>query len=237
MGSNWPALTPAGRVSDHAHNLNDLLFTSPDDLLQVGKLIAGAGPGFQTEVRAGAVGISVRDLFDDESAMQQAYGTSGGVLTFARLLLLAGGLSSWPLVRILMDREGTSSSIRYDAPAHRFVTDGGANEPLKVDQEGVTFSMVDTTIAAGAITVTSSFHRVDTEAAAATDDLATINGGSNGTLLILKPFSSARTVVVKDGTGNLHLAGDFSLTNTLDTIMLVHVNGLWLEISRSDNAA
>lgn len=93
------------------------------------------------------------------------------------------------------------------------------------------------TIATGAITVTSSFHFVDTESSAASDDLDTINGGVDGAILVLRANSSARDVVCRDGTGNLSLAGDFTMNNVADTITLLYYNGTWNELSRSDNAA
>jgi hypothetical protein len=93
------------------------------------------------------------------------------------------------------------------------------------------------TVASGVITATDSVHRVDTEAAAASDDLDTINGGSDGYVLILRTSVNSRDVTLKDGTGNLYLAGDFTLSHTQDTIMLrfdALING-WVEVSRSDN--
>jgi hypothetical protein len=95
------------------------------------------------------------------------------------------------------------------------------------------------TIATGAITVTGGYHRVDTEADAASDDLVTINGGVDGARLVLRAENASRTVVVKDGTGNIQCAGDFSLDNTQDTIELIYDGTLtaWLEIGRSDNGA
>ena len=93
------------------------------------------------------------------------------------------------------------------------------------------------TISGGVITVTESFHRIDTEGGAATDNLDTINGGSPGDLLILASFSNARDPTLKDATGNLNLAGDFTLNTLADTITLLKFsNGWWYEISRSDNA-
>lgn len=90
-------------------------------------------------------------------------------------------------------------------------------------------------IASGALAATATFHLVDTEGAASTDDLATINGGTTGQRLVLTAASDARTIVLKDGTGNLALAGDFSLTHTEDTIELIAVGNNWFELSRSDN--
>lgn len=95
------------------------------------------------------------------------------------------------------------------------------------------------TIASGAVEITQAYHRVDTEAGASTDDLDTINGGLIGQLLILRSDNTARDVTVKDGTGNLNIAGDFTLTNNRDVIVLLCINtgtsNDWIEISRSDN--
>jgi hypothetical protein len=95
------------------------------------------------------------------------------------------------------------------------------------------------TIATGAVTATGSYHSVDTEADAASDDLDTINGGVGGMRLVLRASDSGRTVVVKDGTGNIQCAGDMSLDNIQDTIELIYddVQTAWLEVGRSDNGA
>lgn len=96
------------------------------------------------------------------------------------------------------------------------------------------------TISSGEVTISSTYHTIDTESAAATDNLDYIYGPSfNGQLLMLRAANSARTVVLKDGTGNLKLAGDMSLDNAEDTITLLYDlnNDLWYEITRSNNGA
>jgi len=94
-------------------------------------------------------------------------------------------------------------------------------------------------ISSGVITINSSSISVDTEGSAASDDLDTINGGLVGQTLILRASNNSRTVVVKDGAGNIELAGDFSLTQIRDCIFLlcIAVSGTyhWIEVSRSDN--
>lgn len=89
---------------------------------------------------------------------------------------------------------------------------------------------------AGDITVTGSYHTVDTFGDAASDDLNTVNGGVSGDILVLRANNSTRTVVCKDGGGNLLLGGDFPLDHLQDTIMLLKVGGSWVELSRSSNA-
>lgn len=94
------------------------------------------------------------------------------------------------------------------------------------------------TIATGAVTATSSYHYIDTESDAATDDLDTINGGADGDILYIRAIDSSRTVVVKDATGNLQLNGDFSMDNIWDCMKLLNVGGSnWVEVSRSNNGA
>jgi hypothetical protein len=97
--------------------------------------------------------------------------------------------------------------------------------------------LTDLTIASGVITVTGSFHAVDTESDDPTDDLDTINGFVSGAILVLKPENDGRTIVLKNGTGNLILIGDCSLEHTSDRIVLIYDATLvkWTELARSLN--
>jgi len=83
------------------------------------------------------------------------------------------------------------------------------------------------TIATGAITVTKNYYLVDTEAAAATDDLDTITLGANvddGHQLVLAPASGARSVVIKHNTGNILTIGGngIVLDDAHDFVFLVY---------------
>jgi len=93
------------------------------------------------------------------------------------------------------------------------------------------------TIATGAITATQSYHSVDTQDDDATDDLDTINGAATGNILVLVAANSARTVVVKDSSGNIKLEGDFSMDNVNDTLTLIGRTTEWLELSRTNAEA
>ncbi|MFC4668926.1 sialate O-acetylesterase [Seohaeicola nanhaiensis] len=95
------------------------------------------------------------------------------------------------------------------------------------------------TIASGAITVTHGAHAINTEAAAASDDLETIGttGIPNGARLTIFPSNDTRTVVAKDGVGNLKLAGDFIMDNFYDSLTLILRDGFWVEVARADNGA
>ena len=101
------------------------------------------------------------------------------------------------------------------------------------------------TIASGEITLNGpgvSVARVDTEGAAATDDLVTINGGVDGQIITLNTFANARDVVVKhsaSGAGTIRLNGaaDFTLDVAADRLVLQYDGVLtqWCEIGRGNN--
>ena len=111
-----------------------------------------------------------------------------------------------------------------------------ANSPDKVVLSA-TDSPTELTIASGAITVTQSFHVVDTEADAASDTLDTINGGVDGMILVLMTVANTRDVIIGSG-GNINTAGAFTLDSNADTITLMYSDTLsvWVEIARGDNA-
>lgn len=106
---------------------------------------------------------------------------------------------------------------------------GGGGAALSILNLGDTSEL---TIASGAITFTQSHHTVDTQADAASDDLDTINGGSNGDVLVIHAENDSRTVTVKHATGNIELNGgiDFELDNTAKGLLLVYQDGVWTGI-------
>ena len=95
-------------------------------------------------------------------------------------------------------------------------------------------------ITSGAITPYSRDIRINTESSAASDDLDTINltDSIKTGVLVLRAQDNSRTVNVKDGTGNIQLAGgDFALNNLQDRLVLEYDNNnsYFVELSRSDN--
>lgn len=98
----------------------------------------------------------------------------------------------------------------------------------------------DLVIAAGVITATHSYHAIDTEAAAATDDLTSIEAGLDGQIIILRTVADARVVTAKDGAAaanTLALSGDFIMNSVRDRLMLQYDLSLlqWVELNRSNN--
>ena len=94
------------------------------------------------------------------------------------------------------------------------------------------------TISGGAITYTGAYMVIDTEGAAASDDLDTINGG-NGDILIIRQADPTRNITIKHLTGNIATATntDLSFVDSNDSITLQYssINSVWNEISRSIN--
>ena len=95
------------------------------------------------------------------------------------------------------------------------------------------------TISSGAIAYTGAYMVVDTEGAAASDDLDTISGGSAGDIVIIRSAHDARNVVLKDstvGANNLNLTNGRNITLgvTRDKVVLIrNSNGFWEQIAHS----
>ena len=79
------------------------------------------------------------------------------------------------------------------------------------------------TISGGAITVEAGkWYEVDTEGASPSDDLDTINGLFEGEEVMISPANAARTVVLKNGVGNLDIRVDTSLDELIDMFRFFH---------------
>jgi hypothetical protein len=97
------------------------------------------------------------------------------------------------------------------------------------------------TLATDAATPTGAVHRIDTEAAAATDNMANlaVTNLPAGSLLLVTNANASRLVVAKHaagGSGQLSLktGGDFVLANPdKDWLLLVLISTTWTEILRS----
>ena len=79
---------------------------------------------------------------------------------------------------------------------------------------------------------------IDTEASAASDDLDTITATNyrHGDLLVIQAANSARTVVVKDSTGNINAPADISLDHAQDKVLMIWDGSNWQVISSSNNS-
>jgi len=95
-------------------------------------------------------------------------------------------------------------------------------------------TQVALTIAAGVVTITQLLHSLAGEGGVA-DDLDTANNTA-GDGVMFTASNSSITITLKDGTGNLQMAGDFALTINTDTWWgQTFADTNLKEVSRSDN--
>lgn len=123
--------------------------------------------------------------------------------------------------------------FKSDGKAYR-KDDTGTETEVGGGNAGEFGTPTELTISSGAITVTGSYHTVDTEADAASDDLETINGGTNGQLLFLRAANTARTVYIRNNTGSApkiqNQYGDFALDNTEKAVVMLYDGTNWLAL-------
>lgn len=125
---------------------------------------------------------------------------------------------------------GATGSNIIDIHDHSDNTQGGAN--LHDIEELELADPTTLTIAGGIVTRSQAYHTIDTEGGAATDNLDTINGGAVGDILVIKPESGARTIVIKHNTGNIWILGaaDVTLDDADDHILLVYDGTYWCSV-------
>ena len=128
------------------------------------------------------------------------------------------------------DAESAPSVIRPDD------YDGSTNAKIwRLMRNPTESNFSEKTIASGAITITSSFHSVDTESDAASDDLDTVSGGASWKVVYLRANNASRAVVIKHGTGNIKCWGDADITlDSLSKFALLvwdDENSVWLALS------
>ena len=87
------------------------------------------------------------------------------------------------------------------------------------------------TIVSQAVTITGSYHSLFT---AANANLVTINGGVEGDILVVRGAGGG-AISARDNTGNLRLAGNFSISSANDTMVLMFDGTNWIELCRSNN--
>lgn len=158
-------------------------------------------------------------------------------LTSPRLFQLTDGADNVLTVNTTGVTIGEYTLPLADGAANEFlVTDGAGNisfsSSVPVSFLGVAaYTKSTAIIASGEITVTTSYVQVDTEGSASSDDLDTINGGIEGSIVILENTDSLREVVVKAGTGNIDMSGDYILLYPREKLMLIYNGSQWNEIS------
>jgi hypothetical protein len=189
--------------------------------------------------------------------MNRDGGTNGGISfnSSNRLVVGVTGTGQSGYVTLMGDDAGiTSEASKYLAISGGtdiYIQIGGSNV-AQWNSTGITFAAgediraggnvnltaaTELTIAEGVVTSTKSYHTIDTADNAASDELDSIGGGTTGDVIIIRAESDARTVIVKDATGNIRSSGDRTLDSDQDTMTLLFNGAVWLEVAFTDNGS
>ena len=94
------------------------------------------------------------------------------------------------------------------------------------------------TISSGAITYTGAYTKLIGEGSA-DDNLDTINGGTDGDRIILKPHTGKITIrdynLSGGNIGFIRGSSTRTLHFSVDTVELIHIGGYWLEVSSNSD--
>jgi hypothetical protein len=182
--------------------------------------------------------------FGDDTIVQRVHGDVIGDDYGAAVIMAAGGGSfSTDIAQVITDGRavgGTydlyrTAGILYTASV-QYDSYSGTITLLPESLNALQLAAVPTTeltIAGGIITKTQTYHRIDTEGDAATDDLDTINGATaTGEVLIIRAENAGRAVVVKHNTGNIWFMGaaDITLDNVEDHLLLIWDGTKWCSL-------
>ncbi len=193
---------------------------SSDDLESIGTmsasdkgrlwLLRAANSGRTVTIKAAALGSAHGDfVMDDTTKWMIVISRGGGITELTR------SYYTFPTLAADLDANGKN------------ITDVGV----------LSLKAVNIQIASGSLAITTSKHRVDTEAYAAEDDLDTITGGTKeGQLLRLQARAAGEVTTVKHATGNikLHNSKDYRLDGVDRRIDLEYDGSTyWNETTRS----
>lgn len=175
--------------------------------------------------KAAAIDIKLADI--DTGSVVDSYGV---YIAGSTIGAGSAGDQTGLYIEDITGATGNDYSIYTAGGTHYLGDDVTVVGLLNVEETTVTIDL------AGAVTVASSNVTVDTNGGAANDNLDTINGGASGDTLIVRAANDARTVVARDGIDNLQLAGDCTLDDTDDTLMLIYDGSNWLQLACNDNS-
>lgn len=96
------------------------------------------------------------------------------------------------------------------------------------------FSVSNNVLLSGnAITRQKTNQKIDFFSTGTPATLNTINGGTDGDLIILRTSANDKKINVVNGTGNLNLNSDYLIDSINHTITLLYDGNVWNEIARS----
>lgn len=209
-----------------------------DTVVTYGSGVINVTTGALQEAGSNVLTVGDQNAGTDVTADLEEEGQIGGTAVTGTIaddqLLLGSGSGTAGYVSLPAGCNATTGKLHYTSATNTFsceTDNGGSSNPLSIS------SPEALTIATGAVTLTGAantitFHTIDTEAAAASDDLDTMNCTA-GSVHVIYAANGARTVVV-----NAPGAAAFSLDNAADRMELhcVATNTVE-EISRANGGA
>jgi hypothetical protein len=186
-------------------------FLRGEQIVSIGCAFAGTGAG--NVAARSCVLVSAADAQFESCRYIEASGSH-----FVSIQDIAG--FSTRFVRF----EGGAASVSGSALSYFATIEAGSlqcridNVRGIVNEYTATSDRETLTIASGVIAAIFEHHLVDTEAAAATDDIDTINGGIQDQIVRFRSVNSGRDPVFKNGTGNIVCGADRTLSNLADEI-------------------
>lgn len=192
-----------------------------------------------------AKNISVKNLYSGKQAVRIRSGSTDNVFNISSIENVITGTVT---AAVTFESGALRNTVTLDLFANPTTVDStttlvsNSGGPTNTFKYNYIPQLNTLTIASGVISLLDyavQYVRVDTEGAAATDDLDTINNGTDRQTIILQSASNVRNVVVKNNTGNIILAAatDFTLDTVNDTITLMYnsASSKWCEVGRSAN--
>jgi hypothetical protein len=235
QGQYWTSAQVAGWVKNNFVPLSSLIRLAGTVVIGAGS-ISGTAALHLTKVGAALLRINsdtsgnpeIRYMLDGSTIISMGVGRTDSKfrMVYATSISSANG--------IVMD-SGGKIGIRTATPGTELDVAGTVTATGSIVNGKLNLGRTSAVIAAGVITATASYMTVDTQAAAATDDLDTINGGTLGDIIILRTLNEGRDVTIKDGTGNINCEGDRILSSTADTWVGIFAGAAWTEISFANN--
>tara|TARA_R110002020_G_scaffold10785_4_gene40946 strand:- start:7714 stop:9171 length:1458 start_codon:yes stop_codon:yes gene_type:complete len=173
--------------------------------------VATAGEGFLFSVK----NISGGDITIDPDAAELIDGAATLVLQDGQSALIVCDGTGWVSLFIapdIVDEDNTFTGNNTFTGDNDFQGDDTFSGDVTFTGAVSFADDGELTISSGSITPTGVYHRVDTEADAATDDLDTITAGTSGQKLILRAESDVRDVIIKHNTGNIVTSDEQDIT-------------------------
>lgn len=217
----------------------------------LGIATAGSLPSISSLQASSSAGAHIRNQSGADVAIFGAGGGTGtsllGGLNAVGAVAIAGQASGPATLSLAEDTDNGTNTVTVQAPAslasNAVVTLPSRTGTLATDGQ-LSLGSQSATIASGVITITrgnGGLIIVDTEGAAATDDLDTItmSGVTDGDVIVLSTTASSRDVTVKHATGNITLQNseDKTLGGVASTLTLVYRGGFWRQVAFNDPSA